>query len=248
MLRRVALPALLLGLLLLAWQAVVWLGFFDPLTLASPGDVVRSFRDDNALLFDEAGTTALEMVAGLAIAIVLGVALAVVMHLVRPLRDATYPLLLASQAAPVVVLAPIIVIAFGFGIASKIVMVVLICFFPITISVLGGLGQVDDKLLMLLRSLGASRLVRLWKAELPSALPSLFTGLRLAATFSAIGAVFGEWAGGDHGLGLLVLRANNQLQTPRVYAGTVLLTAMALVLFVFVSVLERVTVPWKGKT
>jgi ABC-type nitrate/sulfonate/bicarbonate transport system permease component len=99
-----------------------------------------------------------------------------------------------------------------------------------------------------MRLLGASRLTRLWKAELPASLPFLFSGLRLAAVFSVIGAVFGEWAGADRGLGRLVLLANNQLQTPRVYAGTVLLTLMAIALFAFVSLVERVAIPWRRDT
>jgi putative hydroxymethylpyrimidine transport system permease protein len=248
MIRRVALTLALLALLVLAWQIVVWAHWFDPLTLASPGQVLRSLRDDRSLLLGEARWTAVEMVLGLAIGLVVGVAVAVVMHLVRPLREAAYPLLITSQAVPIVVLAPLLVIAFGFGIAPKLVLVALICFFPITIAMLGGFAEVDAQMIKLLRSLGASRFTRLWKVELPSAAPSLFTGLRLAATFSVIGAVFGEWSGGDHGLGLLVLRASNQLQTPRVYAGTVMLTLMAILLFVVVAVVERIAVPWKGKT
>ena len=102
-----------------------------------------------------------------------------------------------------------------------------------------------DMSAVLMRSLGATRWMQLWKAELPASLPFLFSGIRIAATVSVIGAVFGEWAGADRGLGLLVLRANNQLQTPRLYAGTVLLTLMAIALFAFVSLVERVAIPWR---
>jgi NitT/TauT family transport system permease protein/putative hydroxymethylpyrimidine transport system permease protein len=217
----------------------------DDFTLASPTEVVRAFGDDHALLFDEAGVTAVEILLGLAISVVLGVAMAIAMHLIRPLRDAAYPLLLGSQAAPLVVLAPLFILAFGFGLASKLAIIALICFFPITVNVLAGLRSVEPDLIKLMRSLGASRFARLWKVELPSSLPSLFTGLRLAATFSVIAAVFAEWAGADRGLGRLVLLANNQLETPRVYAGTVLLTLMALALFAAVSLLERLAVPWR---
>jgi ABC-type nitrate/sulfonate/bicarbonate transport system permease component len=100
-------------------------------------------------------------------------------------------------------------------------------------------------LLKLLRSLGGTRWARLWKAELPASLPFLFSGIKIAATVSVIGAVFGEWAGADRGLGRLVLLANNQLQTPRVYAGTVLLALMAIALFAFVSLVERLVIPWR---
>jgi ABC-type nitrate/sulfonate/bicarbonate transport system permease component len=184
-------------------------------------------------------------VLGLAISAVIGVTLAIAMHLVRPFRDAAYPLLLASQAIPIVVLAPLFILAFGYGIGPKLAIIALICFFPIVVVMLDGLASVDSDLLKLMKSLGASRLTRLWKAELPASLPFLFSGLRLAAVFSVIGAVFGEWAGADRGLGRLVLLANNQLQTPRVYAGIVLLTLMAIALFAFVSIVERIAIPWR---
>jgi ABC-type nitrate/sulfonate/bicarbonate transport system permease component len=245
MLRRLGLPALLLGLAILAWQGVASTSWFDNLTLASPTEVVQALRHDHALLLDEAGVTAVEVLLGLAVSLVLGVAVAVAMHLMRPLRDAAYPLLLASQAVPLLVLTPVFVTAFGFGLASKLAIVALICFFPIVVNVLDGLRGADDDMIKLMRSLGASRFARLWKAELPASLPFFFSGLRLAATFSVIGAVFAEWAGAERGLGRLVLLAFNQLQTPRVYAGTVLLTVMAIGLFAIVSLVERVAVPWR---
>jgi ABC-type nitrate/sulfonate/bicarbonate transport system permease component len=245
--RRFVPAALLLAFAVLVWQGVASLSSVDNLTLASPTEVVNAFRTDHALLLDEAGVTAVEVLLGLGISLALGLVIGVAMHLARPLRDAAYPLLLGSQAIPLVVLAPLFILAFGYGLASKVAMVALIGFFPIVVNVLDGLRGVDPGLLKLMRSLGASRLMQLRKADLPASLPYLFSGLRLAATFSVIGAVFAEWAGAEHGLGRLVLLANNQLQTPRVYAGTVLLTVMAIALFAIVSAVERVAVPWKGR-
>lgn len=245
MMRRAYPPALLLLLAILAWQGVASVHGIDDLTLASPVETWHALVRDRGLLFDEAAATAVEILLGLALSIVLGVAVAVAMHLVGWLRDAAYPLLLASQAIPIVVLSPLFVLAFGYGIGPKLAIIALICFFPIVVVMLDGLRSVDPDLLKLMRLLGASRTTRLWKAELPASLPYLFSGLRLAAVFSVIGAVFGEWAGADHGLGRLVLLANNQLQTARVYAGVVLLTLMAIALFAFVSLVERVAIPWK---
>ena len=181
---------------------------------------------------------------GLSIAILAGVAFAVAMHLSRTLREAAYPLLVASQAVPIVVLAPIFVLAFDYGIGPKLAIVALICFFPITVNVLDGLRSVEPEQLKLMRSFGASRLRTLRSVELPAALPSFFSGLRVAATVSVIGAVFGEWAGADEGLGRLVLLGNNQLQTPRVYAGVVVLTLMAVALFALATLAERLLCPW----
>jgi ABC-type nitrate/sulfonate/bicarbonate transport system permease component len=178
--RRVLPPLLLLVIVILIWQWVASL--VDPLTLASPVDTWKALKDDHTLLLDEAWVTLKEVVLGLAISIVLGVLLAVVMHLIRPLREAAYPLLVASQAIPILVLAPLFILAFGYGIGPKLAIVTLICFFPIVVNMLDGLRSVDPDLLKLMRSLGASRRMVLWKAELPSSLPFLFSGIRIAAT------------------------------------------------------------------
>jgi ABC-type nitrate/sulfonate/bicarbonate transport system permease component len=241
------LAALLFSLFLLAWQGVASLESVDDLLVASPTETAEALYDEFDLLSDNALVTLVEVLLGLAIAIPLGVLLAVAMHLVRPLRDAAYPLLVASQAIPIVVLAPIFVLAFDYGIGPKVAIVTLICFLPVTVNLLDGLRSVPPELLKLMRSLGASRLRSLRSVELPASLPYLFSGLKIAATVSVIGAVFGEWAGADEGLGRLVLLANNQLQTPRVYAGTVLLTLMAMGLFLAVVAAERLVCPWNRK-
>ncbi len=244
---RVLLAALLLVLFVLAWQGVASLESVDDLTLASPVETWQALADDRSLLLDNAWVTLVEVLLGLAVAAAAGVLLAVGMHLVRPLRDAAYPLLVASQAIPIVVLAPIFVLAFDYGIGPKLAIVALICFFPITVNLLDGLRGVEPELLKLMRSMGASRLRTLRSVELPSSLPFFFSGLKVAATVSVIGAVFGEWAGADEGLGRLVLLGNNQLQTPRVYAGIVILTLMAVALFALVALAERAICPWNRK-
>ena len=242
--RRPLLAALLLAAFVGVWQGVASLGSVDDLTLASPTEAWRAFLDDRDLLLDNAWVTLVEVLLGLAIAIAAGAVFAITMHLNRALREAAYPLLVASQAIPIVVLAPIFVLAFDYGIGPKLAIVALICFFPITVNVLDGLRSVEGDHLKLMRSLGASRLRTLRSVELPAALPYFFSGLRVAATVSVIGAVFGEWAGADEGLGRLVLLGNNQLQTPRVYAGVVLLTLMAVALFALVTLAERLICPW----
>jgi putative hydroxymethylpyrimidine transport system permease protein len=244
---RYLLATLLLALFVLAWQGVASLDSVDDLTLASPVETLEALRDDWSLLWDNALVTLVEVLLGLAIAALGGMAFAIAMHLYRPVRDAAYPLLVASQAIPVVVLAPIFVLAFDYGIGPKLAIVALICFFPITVNLLDGLRSVEPELLKLMRSMGASRLRTLRSVELPAALPFLFSGLRVAATVSVIGAVFGEWAGADEGLGRLVLLGNNQLETARVYAGIVLLTLMAVALFALVVIAERLVCPWNRK-
>jgi ABC-type nitrate/sulfonate/bicarbonate transport system permease component len=245
--KRWLLTLLLLALLVGAWQLVSTLPGVDKLILSSPGDTARALAHNRSLLLHNAWVTLVEVLLGLATAVAVGAGAALAMHLMRPLRDAAYPLLVASQAIPVVVIAPLLVLAFDYGIGPKIAIIALICFFPITVNLLDGLRGTDPDLLKLMRSLGASRGQTLRKVELPACLPYLFSGLRVAATVSVIGAVFGEWAGADDGLGLLVLNDTHQLETPRVYAGVVILTAMAVALFALVTLLERVAVPWNRR-
>jgi putative hydroxymethylpyrimidine transport system permease protein len=244
---RYVLAGILLALFVLAWQGVASLDSVDDLTLASPVETFQALRDDWSLLMDNAGTTLVEVVLGLGVATAAGLLFGIAMHIFRPLRDAAYPLLVASQAIPIVVLAPIFVLAFDYGIGPILAIVALICFFPITVNLLDGLRSAPPELLKLMRSMGASRLRTLRSVELPASLPYLFSGLKVAATVSVIGAVFGEWAGAEKGLGRLVLLGNNQLQTPRVYAGTVILTLMAVALFCLVALAERVACPWNRK-
>jgi ABC-type nitrate/sulfonate/bicarbonate transport system permease component len=242
--RRALLAAALLAGFVGLWAWVASWGSVDDLTLASPAETVEAFADHRSLLLDNAWVTLYEVLLGLAVSVVAGVGAALAMHLSRGLRDAAYPLLVASQAVPIVVLAPIFVLAFDYGIGPKLAIVALICFFPITVNVLDGLRSVDREQLKLMRSFGASRLRTLRSVEIPSALPSFFSGLRVAATVSVIGAVFGEWAGAERGLGRLVLMDNNQLLTARAYAGIVLLTLMAVALFALAGLAERFICPW----
>ena len=244
MLRRVVLSTLLLLAFVGLWQLVASLDSVDDLLLASPVETARALDDDSSLLFHNVGVTLVEVLLGLAIAVALGAGAALAMHLARPLRDAAYPLLIASQAIPIVVVAPLLVLAFDYGIGPKIAIVALVCFFPVTVNLLDGLRATDAELIKLMRSLGASRAQTLRKVELPAALPYLFSGLRVAATVAVIGAVFGEWAGAEEGLGRLVLLGTQQLETARAYAGIVLLTVMALLLFAAVTLAERAAVPW----
>jgi putative hydroxymethylpyrimidine transport system permease protein len=240
-------PVVLFAAALLAWQGIASTGWFDDLTLASPTEVANSLWTDRSILFDSLWTTLAEVAIGLGLAVALGALTAIGMHVWRPLHEAAYPLLVGSQAVPVVIVAPLFIIAFDYGLWPKVAIVALVCFFPVTVNLMDGLRSVAPEQLKLMRSLGASRLATLWKVELPSALPSLFSGLKIAATVSVIGAVFGEAAGAESGLGYLVLLDNHQLETPRAYAGVVLLAVLAVGLFVLTALLERFAVPWNRR-
>jgi putative hydroxymethylpyrimidine transport system permease protein len=216
--------------------------------LPAPTQVAQALWEDRDLLAPDLLVTTYEVVAGLAAALVLGVALAVAMHLNAAVETALRPLVVGSQAVPIPVIAPLIVLILGFGLAPKILIIALICFFPVTINVADGLRDADPDASKLLRSLGATRWQRLRLLDAPSALPSAFTGMRIAAAVAVIGAVFAEWAGSDAGLGHLLITANGQLETARAFAATVLLMAEAIALYALFAVLERKVVSWAPRS
>jgi NitT/TauT family transport system permease protein/putative hydroxymethylpyrimidine transport system permease protein len=250
--KRYVAPAVLVAVLLGAWElAARWELIADALSLKpylvpAPSDVASSLWSDRSLLADEGWVTLREVLLGFALSVVTGVAFAVVLHLSDTLRRAFYPLLVASQTVPIIAIAPILVVWFGFGIWPKLLIVALICFFPITVNTLDGLGSVDPELPKLMRTLDAGRRQVLIRVEAPTALPYFFSGARIAAAIAVIGAVFGEWAGSDSGLGHLMLETSAQLQTARMFAAVAVLSAFAILLFASLGVLER-RVAWWGK-
>jgi NitT/TauT family transport system permease protein/putative hydroxymethylpyrimidine transport system permease protein len=233
---------------LAAWEAVVRLGVVDPLLLPAPTQVIDALWTDRALLAPDLAVTLSEVVIGLAIAIVVGAALGVGMHLSPVVRRALRPLVIGSQAVPVPVIAPLFILVLGFGLAPKVLMVALVCFFPVTINLYDGLRDVDPDARKLLRSLDASRWQAFRLLEAPAALPATFTGVKVAAAVAVIGAVFAEWAGADQGLGHALLTANGQLETARAFAATLLLFVLAVALYGLFALLERRLVDWTPRT
>jgi putative hydroxymethylpyrimidine transport system permease protein len=227
------------------WEAYVRVFHVPKYLFASPSQIAVSFKNDwSSILWPATWISSREVLVGFAISVVFGVGIAVLLHMFGPLRRAVYPLLISSQTIPVVVIAPILVILLGFGILPKLVIVALICFFPIVVNGLDGLRSVDDDFIRMMKTLDASRWAIFKRIEFPAALPSIFSGMRIAATFAAIGAVFGEYAGASGGLGYVIQEATPNLQTARIFAAIMILTLIALLLFGLVSLLERVLVPW----
>jgi putative hydroxymethylpyrimidine transport system permease protein len=240
--------ALLLLAALGAWEAIVRAGVVDELILPAPTQVLEALWEDRGLLAEDLWVTAYEVLLGLAAAIAVGAALAVGMHLFPVLRRALQPLVIGSQAVPVPVIAPLVVLVLGFGLAPKVLLVALVCFFPVTINLYDGLRDADPDARRLLRSLQASRWQALRLVEAPSALPAAFTGVKVAAAVAVIGAVFAEWAGADAGLGRTLLTANGQLETARAFAATLLLFLLAVGLYGAFALLERRVVDWTPRT
>ncbi|MFL5873210.1 MAG: ABC transporter permease [Solirubrobacterales bacterium] len=249
--RRWFLPLALIALLLGLWQVACSTGWIaDALSLEdflvpSPTEIASSLWDNRNLLAENAWVTLKEMVFGIVAAFVLGVGFAILMHLSRLLRDAAYPIAVASQTIPIVVISPILVVWFGFGITPKVVIVALICFFPITVNMLDGLRSVDPEAVKMMRSLNASRRQQFWRVEAPAALPSLFTGLKISVVVAPIAAVFAEWAGSSSGLGHLIQSDTANFEVARQFATVAVLSAMALALIGLTALAERRVVTWR---
>jgi ABC-type nitrate/sulfonate/bicarbonate transport system permease component len=241
-------PVLVVAAFAGAWEAYARLGPVDDFILPAPSEVGRALVDDRSLLWDNLLVTAQEVGLGILAALVLGTGLAVALHFSRTLRRGAYPLLVASQAVPVVIVAPLLVVWFGFGILPKLAIIALVCFFPVVVTTLDGLAAVDPDQLKLMRTLDASRWQAFRWTEAPAALPAALSGAKIAVAVAVIGAVFAEYAGSSEGLGHLMLQAIPQLETARAYAAVVLLAAFAVALFAALALAERRLVPWAHRS
>jgi NitT/TauT family transport system permease protein/putative hydroxymethylpyrimidine transport system permease protein len=245
------LPALALVTLIALWQIAASSGAIadalglEPFLVPSPAEIASSLWENRSLLAENAWVTLQEVLLGFLCALAAGLGFAVLLHLSETLRRAAYPLIVASQTIPIIVIAPILVVWFGYGIGPKLAIVALICFFPIAVNTLDGLRSVDPEAIKMMRTLDASRGQVLWRVEAPTALPFAFSGARIAVAVAVIGAVFGEWAGSDSGLGHLMLQDNAQLETARLFAAVVVLATIAIGLFGLLALAERRVVTWR---
>ena len=213
------------------------------LTTLNPHVLPKWVRDDEGRGVER--SVGREMLLGYLLAVAVGLGFAVALHFSTVLRRALLPLLVVSQTVPTVVLAPILAILLGYGIGPKLVVVAIVCFFPIVVNAVDGLRATEPELIRMMKTLHGTRWGIFRRVEFPGALPMIFSGARIAATYAAVGAVFGEWAGSSSGLGHLMLQASAQLLTARVFAAVAVLSAFAIALFVLLAALER-RVAWWG--
>ena len=249
--KRWLLPALVLAGLLGAWQVAASTGaiadalHLEPFLVPSPSEIAESLWQNRSLLAENAWVTLKEVLLGLGCAIVAGLLFAVVLHFFETMRRAFYPLVVASQTVPIIVIAPILVVWFGFGIGPKLAVVALICFFPITVNTLDGLRSVDPDATKMMRTLDASRWQTFRRVEAPTALPYVFSGTKIAVAVALIGAVFGELVNPESGLGYLIFHDSYQYETARQFASVFVLSAMAVSLFGLLALAERRLVTWR---
>jgi ABC-type nitrate/sulfonate/bicarbonate transport system permease component len=237
-------PLVLVAVILLAWEAYVRVASVSAIVLPGPVRVAESLWTFRADAVRHTLPTLLETGLGFACSVALAVATAVVMDRVGAVRRAVEPILVVTQTVPVVAIAPLFVLWFGFGLAPKVVVVVLVTFFPITVALLDGFRSAPSEAADLLRSYAADPGQAFRKLRWPSALPSLFTGLRISVVYAVIGAVFGEYVGAREGLGIWMQLSQNAFRTDLVFAAILITALVSLALYAAVRGLERIVIPW----
>lgn len=230
---------------LVGWHAWVRLGDVRPWIVPAPGSVASAAWDHRGTLWGHAATTVYEAVVGLALGTVAGLALALVISMVPVVRRAVWPLVVTSQTIPIIVLAPLVAIWFGYGLTPKIVLVALICFFPVVVAAVAGLAGADREHVELVRSFGASTWQVLRHVRIPAALGSVIAGVRIAAAYAVGNAVIGEYVGGTSGLGIYIDQSHRSYRTDRMLAGVAVIAVVSVVLFGLVGWLGRLLTPWR---
>lgn len=237
-------PTAFLGILIAIWYFVTEYGYVEKFILPSPKDVAVTFLEILPELKPHIIVTVQEALFGFALAIIVSIVLAILMDNVEIIKKAVYPLLIISQTVPIIILAPLFAIWFGFGIFPKIIVVTVVCFFPIIVSLLEGLDSIDEDIINLMRSMGAGKFKIFTLVKFPASMVSFFSGLKVAATYSIMGAVIGEWMGGKVGLGLYMLRAKKSFHLDKVFAVIFLIVALSMLVFKIVSVSQYLLMPW----
>ena len=239
-----ALPVALIFAVLGVWEGAVRLFNVARWLLPPPSSIGAELFESRSLLLRHSLVTLEEVLLGFALSLVVGIGLAAAIAYSRLVERAAYPFVIASQTVPVIVIAPLLLIWIGYGIWPKIIVVVLISFFPIVINTVDGLKSADPDMLNMMRTLGANRWQLFTKVQVPSSIPFLFSGVRVAIALSVIGAVIGEWVGASAGLGYLITRSASQFLTDRVFASIFILSVIGITLFALVVLIERYAMPW----
>lgn len=237
-------PTALLLFLFLLWYLVTEIGLVPKFMLPSPADVIRAFVRSFPELMQHARVTLTEAFSGLGISIVLAFIIALMMDRYEGLYKAMHPILVITQTIPTVALAPLLVLWLGYDMAPKITLVVLTCFFPMTIALLGGFKSSDADAMNLMRAMGANKLQIYRYIKLPNALPGFFSGLKISVSYSIVGAVIAEWLGGNSGLGVYMTRVRKSYAFDKMFAVIFLIVILSLLLMKGVELLERKTMPW----
>lgn len=230
--------------LLAVWELGVRASGIPKWILPRPSLILAALWDTRALIWHHAVPTILEAMTGLASAVAVGAACACLIEWSAVARRILYPLLVVTQTIPTIAIAPLLVIWFGFGMVSKIVIIALVCFFPIAVNMADGFRATDPEWLKIFRAMGARRGQIFRRVLLPAALPGFFTGFKIAGAYSVLGAVIAEWFGAEKGLGILLMRSAKSYLTERVFATIIIVTVLSLLLVSLIEALARLSIPW----
>ena len=237
-------PVLLVLVLLVVWDLTIRLFRIPPYLIPSPWSVVQQLGAEWPRLLQESIPTTYATLGGFALSIAFGIPMALVIAYSRTVESFVYPLLVFSQSVPKIAIAPLFVVWFGFGIIPKVIAAFMLGFFPVVVSTVMGFKSVDPDMLDLARSMKSSRIETFMRISLPQALPSIFAGLKVSITLAVVGAVVGEFVGSNSGIGYLLQIANGNFDLPLMFAALTVLSAIGVVLFVAIDVVERWMIPW----
>lgn len=232
---------------ILLWELIVWITGVRPYLLPSPSLVVVDLVKHAQEIFGYSIITGYEILLGYFLSILVGIPIGLMIYYSKFLERTIYPFLVASQTVPKVAIAPLLVIWFGWGIWPKIIVAFLIAFFPIVIDTVVGLKATQPEMIYLVRSMGATRMQIFWKISLPNALPNIFGALKVAITLAVVGAVIGEFVASDQGLGYLLVVSQGYLDTPMMFAGIVALSALGIIFFSIIEIMEKIFIPWRNE-
>ncbi|WP_410513223.1 ABC transporter permease [Paenibacillus sp. BR2-3] len=229
------------------WQLSVSLFHIEDWILPSPADIARESSGNASGIWVHTLATLRLTLIGFPVGTGVGLVIALLLHLLPWAKRAFYPLLILSQNVPSIALGPLLVIWFGFGLLPKIVLITLVCFFPVAVAAMGGLAQSDRVMMNYMKMAGATKWQIFTKLELPSSLPSLFSGVKISATYAVMGAVVAEWIGADKGIGYYMLLQKSAYRTDRMFVAIVIIVLLSLVLFAIIALLEKWLVRWKPR-
>ncbi len=238
-------PVAAILIFILIWQLICVFELVPGFMLPSPLDVGKAFVTDFPLLMHHAGITLLEAFFGLTIGVMLGFCCAALMDTFPVVKSALYPILVLTQTIPPVAIAPLLILWFSYGIWPKVILVVLVAFFPMAVGLLEGFQSVDSDLIRLMKSMKATKWQIFWKVKVPSALGNFFSGLKIAVSYSVVGAVIAEWLGGFIGLGVYMTRVKKSLSYDKMFAVILLVSAISLLLMAIVKVIQYKAMPWE---
>lgn len=237
-------PTVFIIIAFVAWWIVTESGLVAAYILPSPRDTAAAFTENPTYLARHTWVTTWETLLGFVISVVVGIAVAIVMVYSRTLERTFYPLILFAQVIPKIAIAPLFIVWLGFGPEPKILVAVLMAFFPIVIAGISGLRTIDPEILELTSTMGASRWKTFMKVRFPAALPELLSGMKIAATLAVTGAVVGEFVGANEGLGYVILQANGNIDTAMLFAALIIMSLLGVLLFAIIQVAEQILVPW----